>query len=146
MISVTSLLLMVHLVGLALGVGAATVKLVLLLRSRADPTLLGAYDQIVRPVTRVIVLGLALLTLSGVGWLLLGYPLTPRLLAKLALVGTIWVLGPIIDNVAEPAFRRMAISPDGPGTPAFARVRGRYLTLELIATLLFYAVIVVWLY
>ncbi len=78
MVSLPSLLSLAHLIGLALGVGAATAKLTLLLRCRSDPAFLPAFVAVARPVTRLIILGLALLTLSGVGWLLLGRPFTPR--------------------------------------------------------------------
>jgi len=144
MISLSSLLSVVHFVGLALGVGAATVKLVLLLRCRSDAAFVPVFLHVTRPVTRLIILGLALLTLSGVGWLLLGYPLTPLLKLKLGMVAAIWVLGPLIDNVVEPRFKSLAPAPGEAATPAFVRARGRYLALEILATLLFYVVIVVW--
>jgi len=144
MTSLSSWLLLAHMVGLALGVGAATAKLALLLRCRADPTRLPSYLQVAAPLTRQIVLGLVLLTLSGIGWLLLGYPWTPVLVVKLALVLAIWLLGPIIDKVAEPAFRRLAPASGEPASPAFLQAQRRYLAVEATATGLFYAVIVVW--
>lgn len=139
-----SLLTLIHLVGLALGVGAATVKLVLLVRSRADRSLVPAFLRVVRVVTRLIVLGLVLLVVSGVGWLLLGYPWRPLLVVKLVLVAAIWVLGPLIDKVAEPAYR--AYAPDAGQAPsaAFRRAERRYVALEVAATALFYVVLAVW--
>jgi len=98
-------LLVVHLVGLALGVGAGTAKLVLLLKCRNDPSFVDVYLRVVRPLTRLIILGLILLTLSGIGWLLLGYSSTPLLIVKLFLVAAIWILGPVIDNSIEPKIR-----------------------------------------
>jgi len=133
-----------HLLGLALGVGAATAKLVLLWRCRTDPAFVPAYLQVARPITRLIILGLILLTLSGVGWVLQGYPLRSRLIIKLVLVAAIWVLGPIIDNSAEPRFRQLAPEPGSPVSPAFSAAQRQYLVLELIATSLFYVVIVYW--
>jgi hypothetical protein len=76
-ISLPSLLSVTHLVGLALGVGSATVKLVLLLKCSADDTFAPVYIKVARPITRQIILGLGLLTLSGIGWLLLRYPFRP---------------------------------------------------------------------
>jgi hypothetical protein len=142
--SLLSLLSLAHLIGLALGVGCATAKLRLLLRCKADHAFVPTYVAAARPVTQLIVLGLALLTLSGVGWLLLGYPLTPLLVAKLALVGAIWVVGPIIDKVVEPAFQKLAPRSGESASPAFIRIQQRYLLLETIATGLFYAVVVMW--
>jgi hypothetical protein len=127
-----------------LGVGCATAKLTLLLRCKTDHSFLPVYIAAAKPVTRLIVLGLALLTLSGVGWLLLGYPFTPLLVVKLALVGAIWVLGPIIDNVVEPKFQMLAPRPGESASPAFIRIQRRYLLLEVTATGLFYVIVVMW--
>jgi len=144
MTSLPSLLTLAHLIGLALAVGAATVKLVLLVKCRADPALVPAYVAVARPITRLIILGLVLLTLSGVGWLLIGYQLTPLLVVKLILVGAIWVLGPVIDNVAEPRFNKLAPSAGESASPAFVRVQQQYLLLEMVATGLFYVIVVMW--
>ena len=91
MTSLPLLLSVVHLIGLALGLGCATAKLSLLLKCRADQAS-PAYIQTAKPITRLIILGLGLLTLSGVGWLLIGYWPLPILIAKLVLVAAIWVL------------------------------------------------------
>lgn len=139
------LLTIVHLIGLALGMGAATVKLGLLLKSRADPAFVPVYSTVAKAITRYIVLGMILVTLSGIGWLLLGYPFTPRLVVKLVLVAAIWVMGPLIDNVAEPRFRKLAPAPGEPAAPAFLRIQRQYLALEITATLMFYVIILVWL-
>jgi len=139
-----SLLTLAHLVGLTLAVGCATAKLTLLLRCRADRAFLPAYLAVVRPVTRLIIVGLALLTLSGVGWLFFGRQLTPLLDVKLVLVAAIWVLGPIIDNAVEPKFRDLAPSSAGTASAEFLRIERRYLGLEIVATGLFYVIVVMW--
>ena len=144
MISLSSILTLIHLIGLALAVGAATVKVALLLKCRADAAFVPVYLKVARPITRLIILGLVLLTLSGIGWLLLGYPFTSLLTAKLILVGAIWVLGPVIDNVAEPKFVKLSPAPGEPATADFIRAQRQYLALEIIATLLFYVIIVLW--
>jgi hypothetical protein len=144
MISLPSLLSVGHLIGLALGVGCATAKLALLLKCKADHAFVPAYITAAKPITRLIVLGLGLLTLSGIGWLLLGYPFTPILVVKLALVAAIWVLGPLIDNAVEPKFQKLAPRPGESASPAFIRIQQRYLMMEIIATSLFYVIIVMW--
>ena len=101
MISVTSFLTFTHLIGLVLGVGSATVKLVLLYKSKRDPEFVAVFLRIARPVTHMIIAGLILLTLSGIGWLILGYGFSAQLIAKIILVVVIWALGPVIDNVIE---------------------------------------------
>ena len=144
MTSLRSILTLAHLIGLALAVGSATAKLRLLLRCKADHAFVPNYVAVARPVTRLIILGLALLTLSGLGWLLVGYPVTPLLVVKLALVAAIWVLGPVIDNVVEPKFQQLAPEPSALPSPEFMRIERRYLLLEVLATGLFYVIIVIW--
>ncbi len=119
-----SLLVLIHLLGLALALGAASVKVALLLRCRSDRSFIDTYLKVVRPITRLLIAGLIMLTLTGVGWLLLGYPLTWLLWVKLALVATVWVLGPIIDNVAEPRFRRFAPGAGAAFSGEFVRRKG----------------------
>lgn len=139
-----SALLLVHLLGMALGTGAATAKLVLLVRARSDRTLLPVFLAVARPVTRLIILGMVLVTASGAGWMIRGYPLSPFLTLKLVLVGALWALGPIIDNVVEPRFRALVPPPGGEGSVAFERVFRWYLFIEVLATGLFYLVISLW--
>ena len=144
MSSLPSLLSLAHLIGLALAVGCATAKLTLLVRCKADHAFVPTYVAVVRPLTRLIILGLALLTLSGVGWLVVGYAITPLLVVKLVLVGAIWVLGPVIDNVVEPKFLQLAPTPGESASPAFIRIQLHYLRLEVVATGLFYVIIAIW--
>lgn len=144
MISLPSLLTLAHLIGLAIGLGAATVKLVLLFKCRADGTFVPTYLEVAKPITRQIVLGLVLLALSGIGFLLLGHSFTPRLIVKIVLVAAIFILGPVIDNVVEPKFRRLAPVPGQPASAEFIRARQQYLALDLLAGLLFYAVLIIW--
>ena len=74
-----ALLFAAHLIGLSLAVGSATSKLVLLARCRADVGFAPTFLDASRPITRLIVLGVIVLTVSGVAWLFLGYGFTPRL-------------------------------------------------------------------
>ena len=144
MVALSSLLRLAHVIGLALGVGAATVKTLLLLRCVADRSLLPAYLRVAPLITRQIVLGMVLLTLSGIGWLLYGYPFTAILAVKLVIVAGVWVLGPVIDNAAEPRFRALAPTEGEAASHAFIRVQRQYVALELAATSLFYAAILIW--
>ena len=145
MFSLTSILTLVHLLGLALGVGAATVKLVLLVKCKADASFVPVFFKVAKPITKQIILGLALLTLSGIGWLLLGYGFDKRLIVKIVLVTVIWVLGPIIDNVLEPKFRRLAPAPGESASPEFTRAQNQYMVWDFIAGGLFYVILLIWL-
>jgi hypothetical protein len=134
-----TLLLPVHLLGLALGVGGATVKLALVLRSRSEPGFVPVLLAVRRPITRFIIAGLALATLSGIAWLVQGYPWSPRLVAKVAVVAALWVLGPVIDNVVEPRLVRAAPAAGAAPGVEFLAAQRTYLVFEVGATLLMYA-------
>lgn len=146
MISWSSMLSLAHLVGLALGLGCATAKLSLLMRCKADHAFVPTYIAVSRPVTRLIILGLVLLTLSGIGWLFAGYSLTRLLFLKLVLVGAIWLLGPVIDNLVEPKFVRLAPADGAPASAEFMKIQRQYLWLETTATGLFYVIVILWLF
>lgn len=139
-----SFLTLAHLIGLALAIGCATAKLALLFRSKLNHAFVPAYIEVARPITRLIILGLVLLVLSGIGFMLAGYQFTPLLIVKLVLVGTILVLGPVIDNVIEPTFLELAPVAGTSPSPAFIRIQRRYLLAETIATGLFYVIVVIW--
>jgi hypothetical protein len=144
MISLPSLLTFLHLVGLALAVGAATVKLLLLIKCRSNSDLVLAFIKVAKPITKLIIAGLILLTLSGVGWLLMGYSFTTLLIIKLILVAIIWILGPVIDNVIEPKFLNLAPVSGQQASTEFAAALNKYFGIEIIATGFFYVIIIIW--
>ncbi len=136
-------LLLIHLLGLALAVGAATVKLVLALGCRKNPQLLPVFLQVTGPASRLIALGMVLLALSGFGWILRGDAgLTPQLAVKIALVVAVFAIGPYIDKAVEPRLGRLAALPAGEAAPELARVQRLHLTLESLATALLYVIVV----
>lgn len=137
-------LMLMHLIGLAWAIGAASVKLALLIRCRRDRSFIQVYLTVVGSVTRQLVAGLILLTLSGIAWLFAGLPLTWILIVKLVLVAAVWVMGPVIDKVAEPRFRRLAPTAGHTVSPEFVRAERVYLTLEAVATGMFYLIVGVW--
>ena len=95
-----------------------------LLKSKADPAYLLPYLALATAITRLIVLGLVLLTLAGIGLLLLGHALTALLVVKLAMVVLIFVLGPLIDKVVEPRFRELTPRAGESHSTAFIRIQG----------------------
>ena len=144
--SLFSLLLpVIHLIGLALAVGAATVKLLLLLKCSKNYEFATAYIKVSKPITGLIILGLILLTLSGIGWLLLGFPITTRLIVKLVLVAAVWIIGPVIDHAIEPKFQKLVSSPGEPASLELVKSHKKLLAFEIVATGLFYVIILMWL-
>jgi Na+-transporting methylmalonyl-CoA/oxaloacetate decarboxylase gamma subunit len=132
----------VHLIGLSLGVGAATVKLMLLLKAKSDPEFVGTYLKVNRPITRILIIGLILLTLSGIIWIFQGVAFTTIFIIKLILVLAIWIMGPIIDNVVEPKYKKLAPVDGNQISPEFIRIQRKLLIIETIATLDFYIIII----
>jgi hypothetical protein len=131
-------------VGLALGMGAATSKLTLLLRGRSDRALVPTFLAASKPLTRLIVAGMILLTLSGIGFLWQGFRVGTVLGVKIVMVVALWAAGPLIDNVFEPRYRRLAPGVGQLATPEFVGAEGRFLAAEAFATGLFYAIVVWW--
>lgn len=142
--SIQAFLMLTHLIGLAWALGAASVKVALLLRCQRDRSFIQAYLEVVGSVTRQLVAGLVLLTLSGIGWLLLGYPLTRTLVVKLVLVAAVWVMGPVIDKIAEPRFRRLAPTAGEAISLECVRAEKAYVALEAVATGMLYLIVGVW--
>ena len=139
------LLYLAHLIGLALGMGSATVKTALLLKCRADPAFVPGFVRVSKVLTPVIVAGLALLILSGVGWwIIAAVQLTTRLVLKLALVVAILVIGPVIDNAVTPKYTRLAPEAGLTASPDFLKVQRQYIGLEVTATALFYVIAAIW--
>lgn len=139
------LLRLAHLVGLGLAIGSATTKLTLLLKCKANPNFLSNFIAVTKSITRLILTGTALLVLSGIGWLLMGYPLNNLLIIKIVLVGIVIALGTTLDKAVEPKFLRLAPNPGQSPSPEFMRIQNRYLLVEMTATGLFYIILVTWL-
>lgn len=142
MFSLWTFLLLVHLAGLALGVGCATAKVVLLLKCNKDMTFLPVYLKVVKPLTKILVLGLIMMTLSGITWFILGYGFSNLMILKLIFVALVWILGLIIDKISEPKFLRLAPVASEEPSPAFVSIKKKHLALEIIAALVFYIIIV----
>ncbi len=143
MVSLALVPSLLHLFGFSLGVGAATIKLALVVRATREIGFLPVLLKVGRLITRFIIVGLVLVTVSGGYWLTRGYPWSPLLVAKVVIVGVIWVLGPIIDNVVEPKLARLAPVREAEPTPAFHSTQRVYLAAEICATGLMYGAVII---
>lgn len=142
MASSWSFLLLFHLIGLALGVGCATAKVVLLLKCYRDTAFVPFYLKVMVPLTRMLVLGLILMTVSGIIWLILGYGFPTTMIVKLVFVGALWAVGLLIDNLTEPQFRKLAPAQGEKASDAFILIQKKHLVMEVIGALLFYIIVV----
>ncbi|MBI4913154.1 MAG: hypothetical protein HY823_10485 [Acidobacteria bacterium] len=130
---------LLHLLGLGLAVGAAATKVSLLLAARSDRSLVSFYLQVAGRITPFIVGGLMLLSLSGIGWMLLGRPFTLLLIAKLSAAALLWMVGPLIDKVVEPRFRSAFSMAGAAPSNHFLRAERSYIHMEVAATALMFA-------
>ena len=144
MLTLLTVLPIVHFIGLGLAVGAATVKVLILFKCLSDTTFIPIHAKVTKIIPRQIGAGMILLTISGIVWLIAGYDFTPLLRIKIILMGLVWVLGPVIDNVFEPKFHKLAPKAGEVAAPEFLRAQRQYLVIEIIATLLFYIILVMW--
>lgn len=142
MFSSWSFLLVIHLIGLALGVGSATAKVILLVKCYRDVTFVPFYLKVMVPLTRTLVTGLVLMTLSGITWLILGYGFPAMMIVKLVFVGALWVVGLLIDKITEPRFRKLAPDTGETASEAFILIQKKHLTMEILGMLLFYIILV----
>lgn len=140
MFTFSALLIATHLIGLALGVGSATVKLALLFKCNSNYDFVPVFIKVTKPIAKFIKLGLIVMTLSGIGLLFMGYSFTPMLIVKVIIVGVIWVLGSLIEKVVEPRFEKLAPLPRETASTAFVRIQKQHLVLEITGTSLFYAI------
>lgn len=144
MATIVLFLRLVHYLGLGLALGSATTKLILLLKSRADYAFIPTYVAVAKPITRLILIGTALLVLSGITWLLLGYPLSGLLIVKVILVAMVFVVGGSMDKLIEPKFYKLAPKPNDPVSPELIQIQKLYLVAEALATGLYYVIVVMW--
>lgn len=143
MLLLSEILYVVHVIAVSLAAGAAFVKLLLVIKCKRDHTFYTVYFRIASLLSKLIITGMILLTLSGITWIITGYPLVFLLILKIIIVAGIWVLGPVIDNWAEPRLKILVPVPGEEPSPEFKHVQNQHLLLEIIATLLMYAALII---
>ena len=139
MVSVWTLLRLVHLFALAFGVGGATISMALMMKAGSDKEFAPVFAKVSKIIAKVVFLGLILLTISGIGFFVLGYPEKELLLVKHALVAIIWVAGSLIMFVYSPKLSKLAPKPGNPPTPEFLSVQKTVQTLGIINFICWYA-------
>lgn len=140
--TISFILALAHLVGIVFGIGAATVKIILLFKCRSNAGFIPIFLGVLKPVTMVIVIGQFLLTLSAIGLMVSGYPFTTIIILKIILLGCLWILGPTIDKVFEPKFEKLAPRQGESADPQFVKALNQFLAAEVFANGLFYAALI----
>jgi len=131
-----------HLLGLAFGIGAATVKMRLIFMCKSDLTFIPTFLKVTKPITLFIIIGQSLLTLTGIVWLFFGYPITTLIIFKIILVLLLWVLGPYIDNALAPKFAALAPKAGETPSPEFVVIQKKHFAVEMLATVIFYVIMI----
>lgn len=127
-----------HIIGLAFGVGGVTVNAVLMMKARSDKELASIMVKVEKAIGPLIFLGLGLLTLSGIGFLGLGYPLTRTLSIKLFLVAALWAEGPLI-RYHTSRLAKLALGPNESSSLEFLSTKKKVQALRAVGVILWYA-------
>jgi hypothetical protein len=132
-----ALFIFIHIIGLALGLGGVTVNVALMVKARFDKELASIIPKVSRIIGPLIFLGLVLLTISGIGFVHLGYPLTRTLTVKLDLVVVLWVEGLLISYLGS-KIGRLAPKLGEPPSPKFLSTRRKMQALAVVGVVLWY--------
>ena len=143
MLVLSEILYIVHVIALSLAAGTAFVKLLLVVRCKKDYMFYTDYFKLAPLLSKLIITGMILLTLSGIAWIIIGYSLELLLVLKIIIVAGIWIIGPIIDSRAEPKVKRLYPSPGAEPSAEFTRSQQQHLLLEIIATAMMYAALII---
>jgi len=142
MSTLAMILTLAYLIGLALGLGSATVKIVLLMKCHKNHNFFPHFFRVSKPITKLLVTGIILLILSGAGWLIYGYPISTLMVVKIILVGLVFISGSLIDYFIEPRLAKAVLSAVAEPSSSFAKIQQQHLALEILATLAMYAITV----
>ncbi len=99
-------LLIGHIIGVALGAGGATMSDVLFVTSIIDNRLDQSELRLLKIASKVVVVGLLLLTVTGIGFLLTGSPTSARFWAKMTIVTIATLNGFVMHRLLFPIFAR----------------------------------------
>jgi len=127
----------IHVVGLAFGLGGVTANVVLMIKARFDKELASIMSKVSKTIGPLIFLGLVLLTLSGIGFVRLGYPLTRTLIVKLHLVAVLWVESLLISYLSS-KLGRLAPKLGKPPSLKFLSTRRKMQALVAVGVVLWY--------
>lgn len=106
--SLKIILLIGHLIGMALGAGGATLSDVLFLTSVRDNLIDRSELRLLKAAARVVIAGLALLTVTGIGFFFTDSQPSERFWAKLTIVGIAALNGYWLHRQIFPLFERCA--------------------------------------
>ena len=131
-----------HIVGVAIGAGGATMSDVLFVTSIADNRIDRSELRLLKIASKVVVIGLLLLTVTGLGFLLTGSPTSPRFWAKMTIVLIAAVNGFVMHRLLFPLFERCARERTAIGSAEFTRYTPLLVVAGPVSAISWYAAIV----
>jgi hypothetical protein len=132
-----TLFIFFHTVGLAFGLGGVTANVMLMIKARFDKELASTIIKILKTIGTLIFLGLVLLTISGIGFMRLGYPLTRTLAVKHVLVVALWIEGPLIFYLTS-KLAKLSPKQGEPPSPKLISTRRKMQALAAVGLVLWY--------
>lgn len=140
--SLKIILLIGHLIGMALGAGGATLSDVLFLTSVRDNLIDRSELRLLRAAARVVIAGLALLTITGIGFFFTDSQPSERFWAKVTIVGIAALNGYWLHRQLFPLFARCAQQQQPLFTAQTSRYAWRVVSAGYISAVSWYAALV----
>ena len=131
----------IHFIGLAFGLGGATVASLISAKAEKDKEVSSAFIKIMPPISKLIMLGLILLIVSGIAiTFLVTWPINyVNLIIKHVLVILIVVIG-IITGVKSKKIMKLVPKKGGQISLNFMKAKHQIKVLSIINLILWYAV------
>ena len=130
-----------HFLGLAFGLGGATIATIISAKADKDKQVASVIMKIMPPISKLIFSGLILLIISGIAMpFFMAWPVNKQLLiVKHVLVVWIFIIGIFIGTRMKKMKRLTLVGKDKP-SQQFFRVKKQMKTLSIINLILWYAV------
>ena len=136
------IILILHVIGVAVGAGGATMSDVLFLTSIADNKIDHSELKLLKIASYMVVIGLVLLTVTGLSFFLVGAAESPRFWAKMSIVSIAAINGMVMHQIAFPIFERCAKHKTTLTSAAFTRHAPLLVTAGTISAISWYAALV----
>ncbi len=134
---------MIHVLGLAWGIGGATINTILIMKAEKDPQIAPVVMGLVPSIVKLIWVAIILLILSGIGLAIEGADWldTTIMLVKHALVAVLVVIGLVMMFVMMPKMQKLAPK-GGPPSAEFLAAKKTTQALGMLNLVLWYAILV----
>ena len=134
----------IHLISMAFGVGGSTLAMIISRKIDKNPEIAPIIMELIKPVSKLIRLGLILLILSGLGFMVLGskgYIYQPFFLAKMLTVSIISINAILMKFVLNPKLRKLIKKSGSKSSPELLKVK-KYIKLSNIISLVAWYLVV----